>query len=143
MLLSRIRDAPFYKMHGLGNDFVIFDQRRVVFDFSPNQLCRISHRRLGLGCDQIILLRSSKKPGCQASVHMYNADGSPADMCGNAVRCIGDLLAKETPKKTLSLEMPTRLVTVHIRNDGVSLSPVVDMGPPHFFPNFVKSSREF
>ena len=129
-------------MHGLGNDFVILDQRRMIFDLSPDQLCRISHRRLGLGCDQVVLLRLPEEPACDASVLMYNADGSRVDMCGNAVRCIGDFLAKETRKTTLSLETSTRLITVCIRNDGASRCPVVDMGPPQFFPDSVAFLRE-
>ncbi len=88
----------FEKMHGLGNDFVIIDQRK-----SPMQLLgheqreelvqQIANRKTGVGCDQLIVMR----PSSRADVYMqiYNADGSEVAACGNATRCVGWLLMRE------------------------------------------------
>ncbi|HMJ92487.1 MAG TPA: diaminopimelate epimerase [Allosphingosinicella sp.] len=81
----------FRKMHGLGNDFVIFDGRDSPLEMDSARARAIADRRTGIGCDQLILL----EPSNEADVRMriWNADGGEAEACGNAARCVALLLA--------------------------------------------------
>ncbi len=88
---------PFLKMHGAGNDFVVVDERRAPRDFSPDQVRHLADRRRGIGCDQFITLHPAPA-GTDADVVMRirNPDGSEAGACGNATRCIAELLFEQT-----------------------------------------------
>ena len=89
-----------FKMDGLGNDFVIIDQRNKDFILSNDQITKICDRKF-IGCDQLILIKKNKK--ADAGLEFYNSDGSVSGACGNGTRCIADLLAKENNKKEISL----------------------------------------
>ena len=88
---------PFLKMHGAGNDFVVIDERRRALDLQPDQVRRLADRRIGIGCDQFITLHPPP-PGTDADVLMRirNPDGAEAGACGNATRCIAELLFEQT-----------------------------------------------
>ena len=88
---------PFLKMHGAGNDFVVIDERKRSLDLSPEQVRRLSDRRLGIGCDQFITLHPPP-PNTDADLVMRirNPDGSEAGACGNATRCVAELLFEQT-----------------------------------------------
>ena len=85
--------VDFRKMHGLGNDFVVVDARNNAFVPTASQATHIADRRLGVGCDQLIVL----EPSANADLFMriYNSDGSQAEACGNATRCVAGLLSNE------------------------------------------------
>jgi diaminopimelate epimerase len=89
----------FLKMHGLGNDFVVIDARAAPVAMTPARAHAIADRRRGIGCDQLILL----EPSTLADVKMriFNADGSEAEACGNATRCVATLLAGPARIETL------------------------------------------
>ena len=78
-------DLPFYKMHGLGNDFIVLDSRDDQVMPDEQQMRRLADRHKGVGCDQIMVMRSSDQAGT-IRLDMFNADGSPAGACGNATR---------------------------------------------------------
>ncbi len=123
---------PFVKMHGAGNDFVIFDGRtRSLPDVTRAFSQRLADRRLGIGCDQLVIIRQANDPTAIARVEFRNADGSSAEMCGNGIRCVGaHLLAAEPIPTPFRLETEQRIVSID-RHDGI-LS--VDMGQPRFQP---------
>ena len=81
---------PFTKMHGLGNDFVVFDARVAPLTLAGAQVVALADRHTGIGCDQLIVLTPS--PRADAYMTIWNADGSPAEACGNAARCVAMLL---------------------------------------------------
>mgnify|MGYP001321457159 FL=1 len=83
-------------MHGLGNDFVVVDAR--IDPFQPSQAVaqRIADRHFGVGCDQLIVLERPADPAAQVFMRIYNADGSQAEACGNATRCVARLLFEES-----------------------------------------------
>ena len=81
-------DVPFTKMHGLGNDFVVLDERVTSYGLDRAQLAGIADRRFGIGCDQILIVSPSAIPAAAARYGIFNADGSPAEHCGNGVRCV-------------------------------------------------------
>ena len=93
--------TPFRKMQGLGNDFIIIDQRVVVPEGQINWQ-KLADRRHGVGCDQIILLNESHT--ADIFMRIINADGSEVHACGNATRCVGKLLLQETGKSQVSIE---------------------------------------
>jgi diaminopimelate epimerase len=84
----------FHKMHGLGNDFVIVDAREMPFDVSPALARAIADRRIGVGCDQLIILEPSSSADLR--MRIWNSDGSEVESCGNATRCVMQLTGATT-----------------------------------------------
>ena len=89
-----------YKMDGLGNDFVIIDQRDSTINLSKDQIIKICDRNY-IGCDQLILIKKNRK--IDAGLEFYNSDGSVSGACGNGTRCVANLLSKENNKKEIIL----------------------------------------
>jgi len=89
--------APFRKMHGCGNDFVVFDDRSGALGFTQARAAALADRRTGIGCDQFIVMEQAP-PGSGADVFMRirNPDGTEAGACGNATRCVAWLLAEQS-----------------------------------------------
>ncbi|TNE62377.1 MAG: diaminopimelate epimerase [Alphaproteobacteria bacterium] len=120
---TRPDKRPFLKMQGLGNDFVIFDARKQPLALAAASVRHLADRKRGIGCDQLIVL----KPSDQTDVFMeiWNADGSRVGACGNATRCVGQLLLDETGKDKIGIETEAGLLSA-VR-DGEDIS--VNMGP--------------
>ncbi len=95
-------DIQFLKMHGLGNDFVILDARYAHIPTDCRFMRHIAHRRFGVGCDQIIVLRDSHK--ADIFMGIYNCDGSEAGACGNATRCVASLIMAENDMDICTVE---------------------------------------
>ena len=93
-------DIKAFKMDGLGNDFVIIDQRIQNFNLNKDQIIKICDRNF-IGCDQLILIKKNNK--LNATLEFYNSDGSVSGACGNGTRCIADFLSKESNKKEITL----------------------------------------
>ena len=93
-------DIKAFKMNGLGNDFVIIDQRNKNINLSKDQIIKICDRSY-IGCDQLILIKKNRK--IDAGLEFYNSDGSVSGACGNGTRCVADLLAKEKNKKEITV----------------------------------------
>ena len=89
-----------FKMDGLGNDFIIIDQRTNIFNLSKDQIIKICDRNF-IGCDQFILIK--KNTEFDASLEFYNSDGGSSGACGNGTRCVADLLSKENNKKEITV----------------------------------------
>ena len=89
-----------FKMDGLGNDFVIIDQRQDRFELSNNQIKKICNRNF-IGCDQLIFIKKNEK--IDADIEFYNSDGSFSGACGNGTRCVAYLLSKEMHKNKIIL----------------------------------------
>ena len=79
---------PFTKMQGLGNDFVIIDNRQGLYHFTLEERQRISDRCTGIGCDQLIFIQQPTASDADIYMDMYNTDGTPLEACGNATRCV-------------------------------------------------------
>jgi diaminopimelate epimerase len=116
----------FIKMHGLGNDFVVFDGRQKPISLATEAVRAIADRRTGIGCDQLITLKNSDKADVFMSIQ--NADGSSAEACGNATRCIGALIMSETKGKTATIE--TEVDMLHCENEVGGVR--ANMGKPRF-----------
>lgn len=94
----------FKKMHGLGNDFVIVDCRENGVKLTKEQSTLISNRKHGVGCDQLILLERSKSWAEMTFMRILNPDGSEAEACGNATRCVADVLMNEDSVDNIVIE---------------------------------------
>lgn len=131
-ITKEARDAvPFLKMHGAGNDFVVFDGRRGLA-FDPGQLApAITDRHFGIGADGVLVLETSRV--ADFGMSYYNADGS-ASTCGNGMRCIARFIVElgllGPEQKDFDLE--TVAGNVQIRVFGRGERSRVDMGPPTF-----------
>lgn len=125
---------PFVKMHGLGNDFVLLDQRERGFDLSPAQIALLADRRFGIGCDQVLSLETPNAPQAAVRYRVYNADGSSAEHCGNGVRCVARYLQRrgEAEAGTVLVEIGAQVFELALLGDGLVR---VDMGAPRFTPS--------
>ena len=93
-------DIKAFKMDGLGNDFVIIDQRYQNYNLSKDQIIKICDRKF-IGCDQLIFIKKSDEK--DAGLEFYNSDGSVSGACGNGTRCVADLLSKKNNDKEIIL----------------------------------------
>ena len=116
---------PFIKMHGLGNDFVIIDSRNNNYIINEKNIRLISNRRLGVGCDQVIEIKDSKS--ADIFMKIYNSDGSEAEACGNATRCVAGILFASSPKKKILIETVSGILKAESEANG---NIKVDMGKP-------------
>ncbi|MBK5910255.1 diaminopimelate epimerase [Rhodothalassium salexigens] len=115
---------PFVKMHGLGNDFVVFDARQAPLALSDATVRALADRHTGIGCDQLIILRASDD--ADVAMEIRNADGSTVAACGNATRCVARLVMGERGAEQAVIETAAGLLRAHGSGAGVA----VDMGPP-------------
>ncbi|MBB2174319.1 diaminopimelate epimerase [Gluconacetobacter johannae] len=130
---------PFYKMHGLGNDFVVMDERTERFGLTPARIAALSDRHRGIGCDQFVVLRPACQAGADVFVRFFNADGSESGACGNASRCVADLLRQQGGGASPVLQTQAGLLSARIDAPG---EVTVDMGPPALGWRDVPLARE-
>jgi diaminopimelate epimerase len=123
--------TPFLKMHGLGNDFVILDGRSSPLDLSLERRRTISHRQLGVGCDQLIVLEKPTDRDADVFMRIYNPDGSEAGACGNATRCVASLMMDEGRTDQVTVQTISGLLESQKTGQSPNGLPVisVDMGP--------------
>jgi len=117
--------TAFLKMHGLGNDFVVFDARDAAIPLTPAQARGIADRHFGIGCDTVVLIG----PGgaeADASLRFFNADGGEVESCGNATRCVARLLMDE--RGLARVKLATRGGLLACTDAGRGLVEA-DMGP--------------
>ena len=93
-------DIKAFKMDGLGNDFVIIDNRQKITHLSKEQIIKICDRNF-IGCDQLIFIEKDKT--ADARLKFFNSDGGESGACGNGTRCVADLISKENGKKNIIL----------------------------------------
>ena len=109
-------DIKAFKMDGLGNDFVIIDQRTENYNLTKDQIIKICDRRF-IGCDQLILIQKSDEK--DARLEFYNSDGSISGACGNGTRCVADLLSKENNDKEITFRTSSGILKSQILGDNL------------------------
>jgi diaminopimelate epimerase len=117
--------TAFLKMHGLGNDFVVFDARDSAITLTPAQAKGVADRHFGIGCDTVVLLGPGAADA-DASLRFFNADGGEVESCGNATRCVARLLMDERGLARIKLATRGGLLTC---TDAGKTMVEADMGP--------------
>jgi diaminopimelate epimerase len=123
----------FTKMHGLGNDFVVLDGIGQKVDLIAAQYRQLADRRLGVGCDQILVVERPTRPDVDFRYRIFNADGGEVEQCGNGARCFVAFVRNHgyTKAKRIRVETAGGIIVPEIlENDEV----IVDMGVPRFAP---------
>ena len=108
--MSVLAHHPFIKMNGLGNEIVVVDMRAQTATIAASE-ARAAAQSTGAPYDQLMALHAPRTPGTDAYVRIYNNDGSESGACGNGMRCVAELLFKETGKSALILETGAGLLT--------------------------------
>ena len=131
----------FTKMHGLGNDFIVFDAGRPDEVPPAAALRRLADRRTGIGFDQALVLEPPRRAGTDVYYRIFNADGSEVEQCGNGARCIARLVASRTSvrERPLVMDSPGGTVNARLRPDGLVS---VAMGVPDFDPRALPFEAE-
>ena len=129
----------FLKMHGLGNDFVVLDARAEPIALDAEAVAKLADRHTGIGCDQLIVLEPPRDPAARLSMRIHNPDGSTAQACGNATRCVAWLASRETGEARVRIETVTGLLEAEVRGDG---RVAVDMGAARTFWRDIPLARE-
>ena len=124
--ISAAMEAAFVKMHGCGNDFVLFDERRAALGLTAVRAAAIANRRTGVGCDQFITIEPPPaNSGADAFMRIRNPDGAEAGACGNATRCVAQLLFAETGRREHVIRTKAGNLPTLVLPDG---QVCVDMG---------------
>ena len=132
----------FTKMHGLGNDFVLIDCVSQSVQLSLEQLRYLANRRIGIGCDQILLIERTESDA-DFRYRIFNSDGSEVEQCGNGARCLVRYVYDKgmTQKKEISVETLGGIIFPKLEING---EVTVNMGIPKFEPKeipFVADKR--
>ncbi|WP_317932409.1 diaminopimelate epimerase [Halioxenophilus sp. WMMB6] len=126
----------FTKMQGLGNDFIVIDGISQQPNLTPHLVQRLSDRRFGIGCDQLLVVEHPTKPEVDFRYRIFNADGSEVENCGNGARCFAKFVRDRrlTGKSVITVETASGIMTLKVLADG---QVSVDMGAPILLPNLI------
>ncbi len=121
----------FTKMHGAGNDFVVFNGVHQRVQLAPEQLRLLADRHIGVGCDQILLVETAQHPEADFRYRIFNADGDEVEQCGNGARCFMRFVHDQglTHKREIVVETKSGLITPRLEDNG---QITVNMGTPIF-----------
>ena len=125
-----------YKMDGLGNDFIIFDNRKKSISLTKTQIIKIADRN-NIGCDQVIFIENDNN--ANASLKFYNSDGGEISACGNGSRCVANLLMSEIKDKKISLKTKGGILQAESKGDNLVK---INMGQPNFDWKKIPLSKE-
>jgi diaminopimelate epimerase len=125
--------VAFTKMHGVGNDFVVFDAPVEPTLLEPATLRRLADRRTGIGFDQALLLETPRRADTAVYYRVFNSDGDEVEQCGNGARCIAALLHRRGRSRAgaVRLDSPAGVIEARIAD---AAAVTVDMGVPNFDP---------
>ena len=131
----------FTKMHGIGNDFVVLDLISQRFNLQEEHVRRFADRRLGIGCDQVLVVETPRQPDVDFRYRIYNCDGSEVEQCGNGARCFARFVRdkKLTGKKTIRVETSSGIIELAVMEDH---QVEVNMGEPILSPAEIPFTTE-
>lgn len=131
----------FTKMHGIGNDFVVFDSFSNPVNLTREQIRHLADRQFGIGCDQVLLLERPQTDGADVRYRIFNADGGEVMQCGNGARCAAVYLKENglVDKSEIVAETGAGDLVLHINDDG---RVTVNMGVPEFEPSKIPLQAE-
>ena len=118
-----MQKIEFIKMHGLGNDFVIIDKRLNNVKITQKLIEKLSDRRTGAGCDQLISINNDPSKNADALIEIFNPKGDRAEACGNGTRCVAKLLFDELKNiESLKIQSDAGTLLAKKRNDNISVN---------------------
>jgi diaminopimelate epimerase len=125
--------VPFTKMHGAGNDFVVFDGVTRPVVLTPEKIRRLADRHFGVGCDQVLVVERPTASGADFRYRIFNADGGEVEQCGNGARCFVRFVRDKrlTDKDQIAVETLSGMIYPRLEPDG---NVTVDMGVPRLDP---------
>ena len=97
-----MKKFDFIKMHGLGNDFVIIDERHTRIELTHDEIISVANRHTGIGCDQLITINNDLESNL--FIRFFNSDGDEVSACGNGSRCVARLLMEENNDTTITIK---------------------------------------
>ncbi len=123
--------VEFTKMQGAGNDFVVFDATSQPFQLTRAQIRAVADRRLGVGCDQVLVVEKPSGAGADFRYRIFNSDGGEVEQCGNGARCFVKFVRQRslTQKKQIRVETLSGPIEPRLEDDG---EVSVNMGAPIF-----------
>jgi len=123
----------FSKMHGLGNDFVVFDATSNALSLTPDQARYIADRHFGIGCDQVLIVEKPRTDDTEFYYRIFNADGSEVEQCGNGARCFARFVSEKGLSQNNVLHVGTAKgnITLYLEDNN---QVRVNMGAPEFEP---------
>jgi diaminopimelate epimerase len=137
--MGALANQSFVKMNGIGNEIVVVDLRARGGKIEPEE-ARAAARPDGAPYDQLMALYAPRTPGTDAFIRIYNNDGSEAGACGNGMRCVADIVSKQTGKSALTFETTAGLLNCWKGDGGLF---TVDMGKPRFGWKEIPLAEEF
>jgi diaminopimelate epimerase len=131
----------FTKMHGIGNDFVVLNAVEKPVVLSDAQIRRLADRRLGVGCDQVLIVQPSTHADADFDYRIFNADGGEVEHCGNGARCFALFVREQglTDKTRIPVYTNSGLIELTLEDDG---QVTVNMGIPNFEPGKIPFSAD-
>lgn len=133
-----MKNLRFTKMQGAGNDYIYINGFEQTIDNPSETAIELSNRNFGIGSDGLVLILPSKT--CDFRMQMFNSDGSEAEMCGNASRCVGKYVFDHemTTKKEITLETKAGVKLITLLDGNAKKRKVrVDMGEPILNPELI------
>ncbi len=134
----------FTKMHGLGNDFVVVDLISQSCSLQPRHILRLADRKLGVGCDQVLLVEPPLQPDADFTYRIFNADGGEVEQCGNGARCFAKFVydQKLTTKRKIRVATNAGAIELNLtepgnKRIGENAMVEVNMGAPVFTPDAI------
>ncbi len=112
-----MQNIEFIKMHGLGNDFVIIDRRFNEIEISKEFINKLSDRKSGAGCDQLITINQNISDDHDVYIKIYNPGGDSAEACGNGTRCVAKLLFDENNNSELKIKSDAGIMIAKMNDD--------------------------
>jgi diaminopimelate epimerase len=126
----------FTKMHGLGNDFVVIDLITQRFSLQEKHIRKLADRHFGIGCDQVLVVETPRRPDVDFRYRIYNCDGNEVEQCGNGARCFAKYVfdKKLTGKKRIKVETNTGIIELSFTDNN---QVRVNMGKPVLNPEAI------
>ncbi len=126
----------FTKMHGIGNDFIVINALSGPMPLDTDAIRRLSHRRFGIGFDQLLVVEPSTSKDAEFNYRIFNADGGEVENCGNGARCFARFVRDKglTTSERIPVMTSTGLMTLAVLADG---QVTVSMDTPRLHPDEV------
>ena len=126
----------FTKMHGIGNDFIVLDHTKSPFQLTKEIIQSLSHRQLGIGFDQLLIVENSTLKDVDFKYRIFNQDGNEVEQCGNGARCFYRFVKDKHLTDKTSIRVETKSGVIELTEDHEHMIEV-NMGEPIFNPKLI------